>query len=57
LRSLIQCVGECSEGNNDCDDLRAAVNGLADYAESIHLDLDPEDVVKRAMAAKEDRAA
>jgi hypothetical protein len=49
LCNLIQCVASSAEGGPDCDDLRAAMDGLNDYARSIGRDLDSEVIVQHAL--------
>jgi hypothetical protein len=49
LCSLIQCVASSAEGSPDCDDLRAAMDGLNDYGRSIGRDLDSEVIIQRAL--------
>jgi len=49
LKSLIECVGIDTEGSsNRCEDHSAALDGLADYANAIHGDLDATLVAERA---------
>jgi hypothetical protein len=50
LRNLIECVRNVAESSNEIDDFGAAISGLQDYAEDIHMALDAGEVSQRAEA-------
>lgn len=54
LRNLVECVRNASDSSEDIEDFSAAINGLQDYAEDIHMTLDAGTIVERAQAIEKE---
>jgi hypothetical protein len=55
LRNLIECVRQAADSSEDIEDFGAAISGLQDYADDIHMTLDAGEIGKRATSIEEER--